>query len=113
MASIFRSVRFGVASSHGKANMMRFYYFQEKGAFTRDEETGTYKIDFEKMKVAMNELIVEILSIQGDGDFEKAKAWIEKDGSIKDKLQQDLDRLEEANIPVDIIFEQGVEVLGL
>jgi hypothetical protein len=113
MASIFRSVRFGVASSHGKANMMRFYYFQDQGAFTRDEETGTYKVDFEKMKVAMNELCRKILVIQGDGDYETAKAWVEKDGAIKEQLQKDLDRLSDANIPVDIVFNQGKQNLGL
>ena len=111
MASIFRSVRFGVASSHGKANMMRFYYLQEKGAFTRNPETGTYKVDFEKMKAVMNELINEILTIQGDGNYAKAKAWVEKGGQIKAELQSDLDRLDEANIPVDIVFEQGLDVV--
>lgn len=113
MASIFRSVRFGVSSSHGKANMMRFYFFQEKGAFTRDETTGTYKVNFEKMKQAMNELSAKILQIQGEGDYETAKAWVEKDGYIKEQLQNDLDRLSEANIPVDIVFNQGKQILGL
>ena len=64
MASIFRSSRFGTASSHGKANMMRFDFFLEKGAFSRSEE-GFYKIDFEKMKAAMDELAGKILVIQG------------------------------------------------
>ena len=48
MAGIFRSVRFGDASAHGKANMIRFYYFQDKGAFEPDEATGTYRVNFEK-----------------------------------------------------------------
>ena len=113
MAGIFRSARFGIASSHGKANMMRFYYFQEKGAFTKDAETGTYKVDFEKMRSAMNELTEKILIIQGDGDFEQAKAWVEADGKIKEELQKDLDKINEAGIPRDIIFKQGKEVLGL
>lgn len=113
MAGIFRSARFSAASAHGKANMMRFYYFQEKGAFTRNEETGTYKVDFEKMKVAMNELTEKILIIQGDGDFEAAKAWVEADGKIKETLQKDLDRVNAAGIPRDIRFKQGKEVLGL
>lgn len=113
MSSIFRSVRFGVASSHGKANMMRFYFFQEKGAFVRDAESGTYKVNFEKMQAAMNELSAKILTIQGDGDFEKAKAWVEQDGKIKEELQKDLDRLDDLGIPRDIVFDQGIEVLGL
>lgn len=113
MAGIFRSSRFGAASAHGKANMMRFYFFEEKGAFTRDEATGTYKVDFEKMKSAMNELTEKILIIQGDGDYEAAKEWVEKDGMIKETLQKDLDRINAAGIPVDIRFVQGKEMLGL
>lgn len=113
MAGIFRSARFGVASSHGKANMMRFYFFQEKGAFTRDETTGTYKVDFEKMKAAMDELTEKILIIQGDGNFEAAKAWVDADGKIKEELQKDLDRINAAGIPRDIRFKQGKEMLGL
>ncbi len=111
--SIFRSSRFGVASAHGKANMMRFYYLKEKGAFTRDPETGTYKVHFEKMRKAMKSLAEKILKIQGDGDFEKAKAWVEEDGKIKENLQKDLDRVNEAGIPRDIRFKQGKSVLGL
>ncbi len=53
MAGIFRSVRFGAASAHGKANMMRFNYFQDCGACVRDSITGTYRVDFEKMQEAM------------------------------------------------------------
>ncbi|WP_321344706.1 Zn-dependent hydrolase [uncultured Draconibacterium sp.] len=113
MAGIFRSVRFGAASAHGKANMMRFYYFQEMGAFTRDEATGTYRVDYEKMKAAMMNLSETILKIQGDGDYETAKQIIEEKGYIREALQKDLDRIGEAGIPRDIVFEQGAEVLGL
>ena len=113
MAGIFRSVRFGAASAHGKANMMRFYYFQETGAFSRDAETGTYRVDYEKMKDAMLSLSGSILKIQGDGDYETAKALIEEKGTIREELQKDLDRIGEAGIPRDIVFEQGPEVLGL
>jgi hypothetical protein len=113
MAGIFRSVRFGAASAHGKANMMRFYYFEETGAFTRDDETGTYRVDFDKMKQAMLNLSGTILTIQGDGDYKKAKAMLEEKGFIREALQNDLNRIGEAGIPRDIVFEQGPEVLGL
>ena len=99
MASIFRSIRFGVASSHGKANMIRFYYFQESGAFSRDDLKGTYKIDFEKMQTAMNNLAELILTTQGDGDYELAKKLVEESGFIREELQSDLDRLQELSIP--------------
>lgn len=113
MAGIFRSVRFGAASAHGKANMVRFYYFQEKGAFQRDETTGTYRVDFEKMKEAMLSLSEMILKIQGDGDYEAAQKLIEEKGFIREELQMDLDRIGESGIPRDIVFEQGPEALGL
>lgn len=113
MAGIFRSVRFGAASAHGKANMMRFYYFQEAGAFERDPETGTYRVDFEKMKEAMFNLSELVLKIQGDGDYGTAKKMLDEKGFIRTELQKDLDRIGEAGIPRDIVFEQGAEVLGL
>ncbi|GAA5525675.1 hypothetical protein Maes01_02247 [Microbulbifer aestuariivivens] len=113
LASIFRSVRFGAASAHGKANMMRFNYFKDQGAFTRDPETGQYRVDFDKMQEAMTSLSNLILTIQGDGDYEKSKALLEEQGVVGDELQADLNRLSEAKIPVDVTFIQGKEVLGL
>jgi hypothetical protein len=112
MASIFRSIRFGVASSHGKANMIRFYYFQELGAFSRDLN-GNYSINFEAMQRAMHELLNLILTTQGDGDYELAKKLVEEKGFIREDLQSDLDRLMVLNIPVDIVFKQGPELVGL
>jgi len=113
MASIFRSVRFGASSAHGKANMIRFNYFEEAGAFTRDPETGTYRVDFEKLEQAMTELSRQILTLQGDGDYKGVAKLVSEKGLIGDRLQADLDRLADARIPVDIVFEQGVEALGL
>jgi hypothetical protein len=112
MAGIFRSVRFGASSAHGKANMIRFNFFKEKGAFTRNED-GTYSIDIEKMKKASTELTQLILKLQGDGDYEGAKNLVKEYGVIKLQLQKDLDRISAQGIPVDIVFEQGSEVLGL
>jgi len=112
MASIFRSIRFGVASSHGKANMIRFYYFQELGAFSRDLN-GLYSINFEAMQRAMKDLSNLILTTQGDGDYELAGKMVEEKGFIRDELQSDLERLKALNIPVDIVFKQGPDMLGL
>ncbi len=113
MAGIFRSVRFGAASSHGKANMIRFNFFNEYGAFAKDDATGTYLVDFNKMKEAMNALSEKILTLQGNGDYAGVAQLVEEKGKIGTVLQSELDRLSDENIPVDIVFEQGVEVLGL
>ncbi len=112
LASIFRSIRFGASSAHGKANMIRFSYFQEKGAFERTAD-GTYRVNYDQMRQAMNELSQEILTLQGDGDYEGVAQLVSTRGVISDQLQQDLDRLDKKNIPVDVVFEQGPEVLGV
>jgi hypothetical protein len=112
LAGIFRSIRFGASSAHGRANMVRFNYFQEQGAFTRDEETGTYSVDMENMQQAMESLSRLILTLQGDGDYDGAGELLQEKGVIGPELQADLDRLAEADIPVDMIFEQGMSVLG-
>jgi len=110
MAGIFRSVRFGAASAHGKANMLTFNYFQNEGAFTRNED-GKYAIDFEKMKAAVEKLAGDILKCQGNGDYEAAKAWMAEMSVIHPELQADLDRVNAAGIPTDIYFNMGPDVL--
>lgn len=113
MAGIFRSIRFGASSAHGKANMVRFNYFKEQGAFVRDAETGTYSVDFERMQEAMSSLSNLLLTLQGNGDYEGASRLTKEKGVIGPQLQADLDRLTEADIPVDIVFSQGLSELAL
>ncbi len=113
LASIFRSIRFGAASAHGIANTIRFNFFREQGAFSRDDATGTYRIYSDQVGAAVEALSERILRFQGDGDYPGVVAFVEQYGRIGPVLQQDLDRLSTAGIPVDIVFRQGVEVLGL
>ncbi|MCX2431842.1 dipeptidyl-peptidase 3 family protein [Pedobacter sp. GR22-10] len=112
MAGILRSVRFGVSEAHGKANMQCFNYFAEKGAFERTSK-GTYKVNFEKFGSAMNELSALIITLQGNGDKAAVEKTQKEKAVIPATLQQDLDRLTRKNIPVDVVFEQGVDVLGV
>lgn len=110
IAGILRSVRFGTASSHGKANMMCFNYMEKAGAFSRDAK-GQYVIDFEKAKEAMNGWAALILQTQGDGNIEFATKYRAENGGITPALQADLNKINEAGIPCDITFIQGVDVL--
>lgn len=112
MAGIFRSTRFGASSSHGKANMMRFQYFMEHGAFVRDGE-GFYIVDFARMKDVTEMLVAETLILQGDGKYQEAADWITAKGVVPDVLQDDLNKINDAGIPVDIVFSQGPHKLGL
>jgi len=113
LAGIFRSVRFGAADAHGKANMVRFNFFKENGAFERDDATGKYRVNYQKMREAMNKLSETILTLQGNGDYEGVQKLVDEKGIISAQLQADLDRLSDKNIPVDIVFEQGAAVLGI
>ncbi|MBK6964825.1 MAG: Zn-dependent hydrolase [Bacteroidales bacterium] len=112
MAGIFRSVRFGAASAHGKANMLTFAHFSENGAFNY-QENGTYMVNFDKMKLAVESLGGMILTLQGEGDYAKVKDLITTKSVVPTQLQVDLDKLKGASIPVDIVFEQGKSELGL
>ncbi len=113
LASIFRSVRFGAASAHGRANLMQLNFLEEKGAFSYDADSGTYEVDLETMGDAVNELAGVILKFQGDGDYEGLGEFMETYQVVGDALQQNLDRLGDEGIPVDVVFEQGADVLGL
>ncbi|MDH3588017.1 MAG: Zn-dependent hydrolase [Gammaproteobacteria bacterium] len=112
LAGIFRSVRFGASSAHGRANMVRFNFFDQAGAFDRTD-AGHYQVNFEQMRQAVDALSRRILTLQGDGDYAATQQLMDSIGVIPEALQTDLDRLNTAGIPVDIVFEQGADVLGL
>jgi hypothetical protein len=112
IAGILRSVRFGAASSHGRANMMCFNFFEKAEAFTRDEN-GQYLIDFEKAFQAMNDWAELIIVTQGTGNYDFAVQYSKENGGISETLQADLDKINSASIPRDIRFNQGTKVLGL
>lgn len=109
IAGIFRSTRFGAASAHGKANMMQFAHFMESGAITRDDASGYYTIDFDKMKKDIEVIAGEYITIEGDGDYERASKLIAEKGIVTPVLQKDLDRIANAGIAKDIFFKQGME----
>jgi len=111
LAGIFRSVRFGAASAHGQANMVRFNFFADRGAFTRDAR-GLYRVDMAAMRKAVDELSALLLQLQGDGDYAGVQKLVDELGVIRPQLRADLDRLASRSIPVDVVFNQGKSVLG-
>jgi hypothetical protein len=112
LAGLFRSVRFGASSAHGRANMIQFNDFSGRGAFERGAD-GRYRVDLERMREAVRDLAGRILVLQGDGDHAGAGALLESHGVIRRALADDLARINAAGIPVDVVFEQGLEVVGL
>jgi len=113
LAGLFRSVRFGASDAHGRANMATFNFFAEQGAFSRDAATGRYRVHFDKMQQAVDKLAGNILRLQGTGDYAGVGTFMTGYGVIRPELQGDLARLSSRGIPVDVVFEQGANVLGL
>lgn len=112
LAGIFRSVRFGSSDAHGEANMIRFNYFLERGAFSRDAD-GRYHVDMTKMRAAVDALSSDLLQLQGNGDYDGVRRLVDTMGVIGPQLGADLERLQKRDIPVDVAFRQGKKVLGL
>ena len=100
LASSFRSVRFGVNEAHGKGQALQFNYLLDEGAIKVDEGAGTFAIDTAKIKDAVRKLASEILTIEAEGSYDKAKAMLEKYGVIRPVMQKGLDKL--SDVPVDI-----------
>jgi Peptidase family M49 len=99
VAGIFRTVRFGVAEAHGRAEMMEFNYLAEQGAITR-EASGKYAIDFTKMPQAITSLAKELLEIEATGDRNRAEQWFKKYDSMPAELKSALANVKD--VPVDV-----------
>ena len=99
LASIFRSIRFGINEAHGRGVAIQLNYFLDQGA-VRIEPDGAFTVENEKIEDAVTALTREIMTIQAEGSYEKAKALIDKYGVIRPPVKKVLDRL--ANVPVDI-----------
>lgn len=105
LASLFRSIRFGAASAHGRANVAAFNFLEGMGAFSRGSD-GKYRVDPVKMRQGADSLSRVILTLQGDGDYDGVGRFNQRFGTIGPVLRADLDRLQTRSIPVDIIYEQ-------
>lgn len=112
LAGLLRSVRFGATEAHGIANMMCFNYMQEQKAFSRDKE-GKYVVNVKNMRSALEGWAALVLKTEGDGDYNAAKAYADKNGKVRADLAKDLKAIENANIPVDIVYKQGHRVLNI
>ncbi len=105
LASLFRSIRFGAASAHGRANVAAFNYLERMGAFSRSAD-GKYRVDMARMRRGADSLSNLIIVLQGNGDYEGVGRFSAEFGTIGPALRSDLDRLQTRAIPVDIVYEQ-------
>ena len=100
VAGNLRTIRFGIAEPHGRAEMMEFSYMIEQGAITRDASTGRYAVVVEKMPAAIAALAKELLEQEATGDRARCEAWFAKYAVLPHELQEALAKV--SDIPVDV-----------
>lgn len=100
LAGAFRSVRFGINEAHGKGMALQFNYLIDAGAIEYNSAAGTFRINIGKMKEASQRLTGDIMTIQAEGSYDKAKALLDKYVVIRPEMKTVLDKL--TDIPTDI-----------
>ena len=104
LASMFRSVRFGLTESHARGVAMQFNYFTDEGAIKFDAKTGKFSAEDAKMKEAVRKLTHDLLTIEAEGSYDKAKAILDKYSLIRSEMKGALDRLIEVPVDIEPIF---------
>src|SRR3954468_7701331 len=99
LASAFRSIRFGVNEAHGKGIAIQLNYLLDQRAFTIQGD-GTFAVNPDRVKEGVAGLTREIMTIQAEGDYAKARELGERLGIVRPEVQKALEKLE--SIPVDI-----------
>ncbi len=100
LTGLFRSMRFGINQAHGSGAAFQYSYFREKGAFSVDQESGLYTVDFAALEQAIADLTRDIVILEAHGNYDAAKAFLEKYAKTDDAFSAAVKRL--GNIPVDI-----------
>jgi Peptidase family M49 len=104
LASMFRSVRFGLTESHARGVAMQFNYFTDEGAIRFDAKTNKFSADAAMMKEAVRKLTHDLLTIEAEGSYDKAKAILDKYSLIRPEMQGALDRLKDVPVDIEPIF---------
>jgi hypothetical protein len=112
IADIMRLNRFGGTDAYGQTSMLTFNFLKERGAIARDPATGTYRAVVEKMTPAVNALAAKLLTIQGNGDYDAAKAFAEASCKQDPQLEADLQKVRQSPIPVDLVYEPDLTLLS-
>lgn len=102
VAGIFRTVRYGVAESHGRAQMMEFNYLIEQKAIRR--AGAKYEIDFARMPAALASLTKELLEMEATGDRSRAEGWFRRYEKMPQDLAATLAGVKGVPVDVDPVF---------
>jgi hypothetical protein len=104
LASMFRSVRFGITEAHGRGVALQFNYLTDEGAIKYDTAKGTFSVDQQKFKDAVTKLTRDLLTLEAEGSYDKAKAMLDKFAVIRPEMQQALDKLKDVPVDIEPVF---------
>src|SRR2546421_4714223 len=104
LASMFRSVRFGITEAHGRGVAMQFNYFTDQDAINYDQRSGKFSVDGSKIRDAVRKLTSELLTIEAEGSYEKANAILEKYAVIRPPMKNAFDQLKDVPVDIEPIF---------
>lgn len=104
LASMFRSVRFGINEAHGRGVATQFNYFVDEGAIKYDERTGRFSVDESKIRDAVRKLTTELLTIEAEGSYEKAAAILDKYAVIRPPMKSAMDKLKDVPVDIEPVF---------
>ena len=104
LASMFRSVRFGITEAHGRGVALQFNYLTDEGAIKFNDAKGTFSIDHSKIKEGVTKLTRELLTLEAEGSYDKAKSMLEKLAVIRPPMQQALDKLKDVPVDIEPVF---------
>jgi hypothetical protein len=104
LASMFRSVRFGITEAHGRGVAMQFNYLTDEGAIKFDEAKGTFSVDGAKIKEGVTKLTHDLLTLEAEGSYDKAKAILDKFALIRPPMQQALEKLKDVPVDIEPVF---------
>lgn len=104
LASMFRSVRFGINEAHGRGVAMQFNYFTDEGGIDYNERTGKFSVDESKFRAAVRKLTHELLTIEAEGSYEKAAAILDKYAVIRPAMKNAFDKLKDVPVDIEPVF---------
>jgi hypothetical protein len=110
LASMFRSIRFGINEAHGRGVALQLNYFLDNGG-VKVASDGTFTVDAPRIRQNVIDLTRDIMTIQALGDYTAAKQLIDKLVSIRPQVQAVLDRLKDVPVDIEPRFVTAAELL--
>jgi hypothetical protein len=111
LASAFRSIRFGVNEAHGRGIAIQLNSLLDQGGFVARPD-GTFSVNPARVKEGVTGLTRDIMTIQAEGDYQKAKALLDRLGIVRPVVQKALDKLTSVPVDIDPSFSTATQLLS-